>query len=628
MPRTREEINALYEKLKRTAGTRDALNRYSGEVCPMLDGMYLAVGSTPIGQSFRQYRLALRTLHLLDPSDGKNKEEIIGALTTLDSFEDFLKAETDGKQNYQRLLDKGKSMGFKKEQFDRMVNRVNTAAGLGIDLPAPQAAAAAPRWEEPPRQEPRPEEPQPEARQVPPMEEPVPEEPQPAVPQAQTRTADRWIEAWKTEAEQEKRKPGYPGAYYAKIMAARMLANSKRGSAKRLKRTELTEEQINEKARELMENELYGKFIHSLSGSGKKLAQAEAAINKGHCGGLDDMFKEFLLKQPAGKLKNEKLLDRYMPTARERIEELKRQVEVKRSRGLISCRKEAAEITVLRNMVHAERYKKSSLEKKIPTRTESTLDARTELLSESRLFTQALETAEDAEIRELVTLGHGGAMVDRLRLREKASPQRSPEVTELLNENTVGGRLKTIRRDAEELQERLAQARYDHDEDGPEVQALVQESKGLMAEYLALDMLSRDPVTKRIDPQRLEQNVPWSKLESAKKEPEKNPVVRALTAGMGPVRAGMGLGTMAECTHEEFIEAIREQYHRAKPAAQRQKEEQTIFKNAEKAIEPEDVEDEPIYRRNSIAGNRETEADRAAREQELLREDGPQLPGP
>ena len=116
-------------------------------------------------------------------------------------------------------------------------------------------------------------------------------------------------------------------------MAARMLANSKRGKAKRLKETRLTEEQIKAKAKELMENGLFGRFIQSLRDNGQKRAKAEAAVGAGHCGGLDDMFKDFLLKLPAGELKNEKLLDRYMPTAKDRIAELQRSRSVRIVQG-------------------------------------------------------------------------------------------------------------------------------------------------------------------------------------------------------------------------------------------------------------------------------------------------------
>ena len=189
--------------------------------------------------------------------------------------------------------------------------------------------------------------------------------------------------------------------------------------------------------------------------------------------------------------------------------------------------------------------------------------------------------------------------MDELRLRNKASLETSPEVTELLNENTVGGRLKTIRRDAEELNERLEEAEFEYDDDSPEVAELMQESKGLFAEYLALDMLSRDPVSKKIDAGLLEKNVPWSKLKSVKENPEKNPVVRALTQDLSFDDVRRSLEYMSKATHEEFISNVQETYHPTKPAKEQPQEEQEIFQKVEEALKTKD-EEGPIQRSSSF----------------------------
>ncbi len=586
MARTEKEIEQLYENLRKTAGTDKSLNRLNGTVFFMLKTMYAASAVPPRVDGFRPYCDALTDLYTMDASRVNNKEEIIKALTTLDGFEDFLKQMPEGseKTNYQLLVEKGGRMGAGKDKFDRMVAQLNDAVGLAIDLPVLQTEA-------PVRKEPEPEKAPGNGRK----------NGSAAQPEAQpkSRSAARWIENWQRQAAAESKKADYPTAYYAKIMAARMLANSKRGKAKRLKETQLTEEQIEAKAKELAENELFGRFIQSLHDNGQKRAKAEAAVGAGHCGGLDDMFKEFLLKLPAGELKNEKLLNRYMPTAKDRIEELQQQVELKQKKNINACQKEAAEITVLRNLAHAERYTKSSLAKKIPTKPESTLHVQTKTLAESSLFADTLGTLGDREMRNLVREGHGGALVDELRLRNKASLETNEEVTELLNENTVGGRLKTIRRDAEELNERLEEAEFEYDDDSPEVAELMQESKGLFAEYLALDMLSRDPVSKKTDAGLLEKNVPWSKLKSVKENPEKNPVVRALTRDLRFSDVCRSLEYMSKATHEEFISNVQETYHPTKPAKERQQEEQEIFKKVEEAFDLEE-EEEPIRRTTSF----------------------------
>ena len=584
MARTKEEIEQLYENLRKAAGTDKALNRLNGSVVTMLQSLYAASMMPPMVEGFKPYYVALKNLYTIDISRVNNKKEIIEALTTLDGFEDFLKQKPEGseKTNYQQLVERGKKLGTGKDNFDRMVAQLNDVAGLAIDLPVFQAEA-------PIRKEQEPEKALWNEQKNGPAAQPE--------AQPMSRSAARWIEGWQRQSAAESQKEDYPASYYAKIMAARMLANSKRGKAKRLKETRLTEEQIKAKAKELMENGLFGRFIQSLRDNGQKRAKAEAAVGAGHCGGLDDMFKDFLLKLPAGELKNEKLLDRYMPTAKDRIEELQRQVELKQKNGVNACQKEAAEITVLRNLAHAERYTRSSTAKKIPTKTESSLDVQTRTLAESSLFVNALGENGDREMRDLVREGHGGALVDELRLRNKASLEETPEVTELLNENTVGGRLKTIREDAEELYDRLESARFDYDDDSPEVAKLVQESKGLFAEYMALDMLSRDPDSKKIDGGRQEKNVPWSKLKSVKENPEKNPIVRALTRDLNPSTAGQSLDYMSKATHKEFISGVQEAYHPPKPSRQRQEEEQEISKKAEEAFEIEE-EEEPILRSN------------------------------
>ena len=319
MARTEKEIEQLYENLRKTAGTDKSLNRFNSTVFFMLKTMYAASAVPPRVNGFGAYCDALTDLYTMDASRANNKEKIIKALTTLDGFEDFLKQMPEGseKTNYQLLVEKGGRMGAGKDKFDRMVAQLNDAVGLAIDLPVLQTEA-------PVRKEAEPEKAPGNGRK----------NGSAAQPEAQpkSRSAARWIEDWKRQAAAESKKEDYPAAYYAKIMAARMLANSKRGKAKRLKDTRLTEEQIEAKAKELRENGLFGRFIQSLRDNGQKRAKAEAAVGAGHCGGLDDMFKEFLLKLPAGELKNEKLLNRYMPTAKDRIEELQQQVELKQKK--------------------------------------------------------------------------------------------------------------------------------------------------------------------------------------------------------------------------------------------------------------------------------------------------------
>lgn len=101
----------------------------------------------------------------------------------------------------------------------------------------------------------------------------------------------------------------------------------------------------------------------------KAMEKAVSAAKSGHGGALDDLFRKHVKELPAGSLSNNPLLARYMPTVKERIEFL--QTHLPEDTGKVD--KYVAEIIALRNLVHAERGKKSSLDKPIPTDPESSL---------------------------------------------------------------------------------------------------------------------------------------------------------------------------------------------------------------------------------------------------------------
>ena len=523
MSKSPEEIKTAYETLKARHKSGAGLTRHQSAVAPVLLGMVNGAADGGIPQKFQDYLNALTAVFLLTPDElSRNQLKLMAALAQLDGFGGFMGGQTEGIQTFRWLLDHSAKHGVTEEKVKDVVQKVNEATGLQIVLPP---LAPAPDLE-------------------------------PA------RSASQWIRDWKADFREEQGKLDYPAGYFAKIMAARMLADSDRGYKNKLVSTQLTESAINAKARELMENHQFRGFVESLKG--EQLSRAESAVlSRGHCGGLDDMFRDYLKNLKAGKLTNEALLDRYMPTVQERIEILQKQTE-NRPKDQLSCAAEAAEITVLRNMIRAERNKKTRLRKKIPTAEQSTLEKQTFVLRNSNLYLNKVGSAGTEEFRELVRKGHGGEMVEKLRLEEKGLPQ-SEQVKKLLYENTLGGRLETIKKDAEELREKLYSVTDDNDDDSPEVEAAVKQAKGLLAEYLALDMLCRNPVTKQLDPEIMKQGIPWSKLDAARNNPDKNPVVKQLTEDMGPLSAMRGLEAMAELSHKDFLEAIQAQYRGLKP---------------------------------------------------------------
>ena len=532
MSKSPEEIKTAYETLKASHRSGAGLTRHQSAVAPVLLGMVNGAADGGIPQKFQDYLNALTAVFLLSPDElPQNQLKLMAALAQLDGFGGFLGGQTEGIQTFRWLLDRSAKHGVTEEKVKDVVEKVNKATGLQIVLP-PLA---------------------------------------PALGREPVQSASQWIRDWKANLEGEQGKRDYPAGYFAKIMAARMLANSDRGYKDKLVSTQLTESAINAKAQELMENRQFQGFMESLKG--EQLRRAESAVtSRGHCGGLDDMFRDYLKNLEAGKLTNEALLDRYMPTVQERIEILKKQTEENAKKGQISCAAEAAEITVLRNMIRAERNKKTRLQKKIPTSEQSTLEKQTFVLRNSNLYLKKVGLAGSDEFRDLVRKGHGGEMVEKLRLEENNLPQ-SEDVRKLLYENTLGGRLETIRKDAGELQEKLSSAMDEYDDDSPQVEAVMKQAKGLLAEYLALDMLCRDPVTKRMDPKIMKQGIPWTKLDAVRNNPDKNPVVKQLTEDMGPLSAMKGLEAMAELSHKDFMENVRTQYRDLRPNRKPQAEE-------------------------------------------------------
>ena len=103
-------------------------------------------------------------------------------------------------------------------------------------------------------------------------------------------------------------------------MAARILTNTKGGKASYLDMP-ISQTRVDQVAAALKGSESFSRW---LGGMDKNKA---ARLLSGHGGDLEKSFKDHLKKLPAGELKNDPALRRYMPTAKERIEELQKQAE-------------------------------------------------------------------------------------------------------------------------------------------------------------------------------------------------------------------------------------------------------------------------------------------------------------
>ena len=126
----------------------------------------------------------------------------------------------------------------------------------------------------------------------------------------------------------------YPAKQFADIFAARILSNSVRNDRDSLN-VIFNRNDLNAMSDKLMENQDFRNFIKEtyIGEDGKGNAKLKDTTHKIHAqrthgGFIEDEFKKFLLKRPAGTLENSPELARFMPTAKERIEELKKQVTI------------------------------------------------------------------------------------------------------------------------------------------------------------------------------------------------------------------------------------------------------------------------------------------------------------
>lgn len=206
----------------------------------------------------------------------------------------------------------------------------------------------------------------------------------------------------------------YPALYVARIMAARELSNSTRGKASTLDR-QLKAEEIDKRAAELLANKNFRSFA-DLTNRDKACADKVKEIfskKHSHGGELDDMFRSYLRTLPAGELRNDAELKRWMPTVKERVESLQEQAQKSLKAGREVYR-EATEIMLLRTMVGAKRGGEG-LDRRIPVR-----DGNKDIPSVSD---NVVKNADAREVREAfdkangakyICSGHGGKMIENI----------------------------------------------------------------------------------------------------------------------------------------------------------------------------------------------------------------------
>ena len=367
----------------------------------------------------------------------------------------------------------------------------------------------------------------------------------------------------------------------AKIMAARILTNTKGGKASYLD-IPISRTRVDQVAEALKGSDSFRKW---LGGMDKDKA---AKLLSGHGGDLEKSFKDHLKKLPAGELRNDPALQRYMPTAKERIEELQKQavrlvkerdvlreqyndlVDVYRERekeeierlakkgkakgdvdirGILEdeltdakaakipldqanlkCAAAAAEIIAIRNACKVEKGGAGLGRQIPPARGASNIADTVSLLAndddmQDLLIKKAVQSA--------LQKGHGGQMM--VDVRKLAKNSRIPfECMSVLKENTVEYRKDVLREEADRLYTKLDQL------DAEPSEALMKQTRRVLGEYAALVV----PPTSSSNP---EQDMKWQAMDKMVTSAETDPLFVAMTANADIAQAMMdAIGSLEE----------------------------------------------------------------------------------
>ena len=257
-------------------------------------------------------------------------------------------------------------------------------------------------------------------------EEPKPKKEERKEPES--KTAAKWIEDYKAMLGRmikgKTRGSSYPAGEIARIFAARELSDSVRGKASTLNK-QLQWDQITNRASKIVKNESFKDFVEKLRRP-ENLSKVEAIFTKKHSHGgeLDDLFRDYLTKRPAGELKNDPDLKRWMPTVKQRVEFLQKEA-AKTQKENKTPYKEAAEILLLRQAAEVKRGGKG-LEANVPVAGEnvSSLSKAVNSYADNKDFQTAFDKPD---VKKYILSGHGGEMVERLKNQTEVQKLQAQE---------------------------------------------------------------------------------------------------------------------------------------------------------------------------------------------------------
>ncbi|MCR4686242.1 MAG: hypothetical protein K5659_01605 [Lachnospiraceae bacterium] len=300
-----------------------------------------------------------------------------------------------------------------------------------------------------------------------------------------SKDALHWVDYLKNEYGRNpnsfKSKPEYPDNFLTSIIAVRDIAGAERNEPSTLRRGGLiSQSDIDGRIVTLKQNAHFANWLAEFKRDPAYLAKAESAatVTFGHGGKVEDMFKKYLMKQPAGALEYDPTIARLMPTVKERIEGLQDQIKNGKKNDPEFVATAAAEILLLRNKIKCERDKKSSLNVKCPC-DDQQFNEKIKALAEQDTFKLMLQ---NPRILSQITEGHGGEMIDRMRTEFMDNSYSSVSVSQPLMEGTVDGRLEMIKNEVLQIRDDFGGSK------NPTVQQK-DNAKKIIAEYASLASL-------------------------------------------------------------------------------------------------------------------------------------------
>ena len=294
----------------------------------------------------------------------------------------------------------------------------------------------------------------------------------------ETKNAIQWIDQFKKDSAEDLISQH---KLAARIFAARILVNSVRGRGSSLKKP-VSGKAIDKLAGELLENDTFKEFLNGMENEEIQ----KYLCKSGHGGEFEDKFKDYLLNLPGGELHNDRVLDRFMPKAVDRIEALQEQMRKQKKDPDADWSSNIAETVILRGMVAAKRFKKESLSVRIPTNTD--LSQEVEDLATDEDF---LEASRKEGVRSDFLEGHGGQMLDNMFKAEPGSVERLA-LEECGKGFSSAQRLKNFQIKVEDLKESLEEE-MKIGADSDEVKDLCSHIRDVISQAVALSIKIHAP---------------------------------------------------------------------------------------------------------------------------------------